>query len=133
MTFCRAECNKRGFYPTPRGVFGGCFRCGASKMRNCFCYEDLDAKRRNTELNDSYLASSSPGQRFDYSWRSQEEDSSGKSQPRDLANSSRWEQKKDAIRSRSASTPPMSSVDEIQATLQRLKEMREQGLIDEDE
>jgi hypothetical protein len=102
-------------------------------MRSCFCYEDLDAKKRNTELNDSYLAASSPGLRHDYSWRNPENDSHGNSQSSDIVNSNRWDQKKDEIRSRSTSTLPNVSLDEVQLSLQRLKDMREQGLIDEDE
>ena len=105
-------------------------------MRSCTCYEDLDAKKRNTELNDSYLASNSPALRYDYSWRNQENDSYANAQSIDLGNSNGWEPKRDAIRSRSTSTLPnasMDAMDEVQTTLQRLKQLREQGLIDEDE
>ncbi len=62
-----------------------------------------------------------------------EDGSSEQAQSKDLANLSRWEQRKDTIRSRSTFTPPTPSVDDVQVTLQRLKEMREQGLIDDDE
>ncbi len=99
-------------------------------MRNCFCYEDLDAKKRNTELNDSYLAASSP-QRFDYPWRNKENDSHGNIQSSDLEKSNKLEPKKDSIRS--TSTVPDVSMDKVQISLQRLKTMRDQGLIDEDE
>ncbi len=100
-------------------------------MRNCFCYEDLDAKKRNTELNDSYLAASTPTLRHDYSWRSLENERN--TQFSDLENSNRWEQKKDSIRSRSTSTLPNDAMDEVQQTLERLKIMKQQGLIDDEE
>lgn len=98
-------------------------------MRNCSCYEDLEVKKRNTELNDSFLHATAPNDR--------EED------PREIVNENdgienagherKWEPKTDPIRNMSGSARPKSSMDDIQYTLQRLKEMRDKGLIDEDE
>ncbi len=55
------------FNRTPRGVLGGCFRCGAPRMRLCACFENVQASKKSSELNDSFAASQSqdaPQQRY---------------------------------------------------------------------
>ena len=137
MTYFRAECNKRGFYPTPRGVLGGCFRCRAAKMRNCSCYEDLEAKRRNTELNDSFMATTILHDRTDKKLRGSEDGSDvGDNISNAGTQSQIWDQKPDLIRNSAYSTnsfPPKSPMDDLELILQRLKEMKDHNLIDENE
>jgi hypothetical protein len=129
MAYLRAECNKRGFYPTPRGVLGGCFRCRAAKMRNCTCYEDLEVKRRNTELNDSFVHTTAPHDRSEISRETVPESN----EIENVMCEKKVEPKIEPIRIISGSSRPRTPMDDIQDTLERLKNMRDQGLIDGEE